>query len=761
MDVAVPGGMGTAKLTRLTSGLVLVGASCALAAMSVVARAQTTLPPVTIVAPEQRRVATPQSRPVVAPRRAAARAARSPSPAAAAPRPASTATIGALPPAYAGGQVASGQRIGLLGNRGVMDTPFSTTSITSEYIRDQQARTLGDVLASDPSVRASLPTTGFADQVSVRGFTLFGRDAALDGLAGGVPVRRFPFDSVERVELLRGPAGLLVGIPPSGSIAGTLNYVPKRATDDPITRMTAGFVSNGNLGTAIDVGRRTGDNKEWGIRVNGSFRDGDTPLPGQSDRLGNAAVGIDYRGERFRASFDAGYVNQFEQQYSQVILSVAPGAMVPPAPSPTTTLSQPWQRVAIQSAYAIARAEYDILDNTTIGVGYGQMTTRERSTQTVLTNLQSNGNVTATPAVLPYGYDNQSADVSLRTKVDTGPLTHQLALVGTALSIRDSIVNVNLLGPSAVQNIYRTFNVPEPTIGNVVSGNRTAQSTLTSVAIADVISAWNDRVQVTIGGRQQRIDINGYSPTTGAQIASFSGERFSPAYGILLKPSADISLYANMTEALLQGPTAPGGSANAGQIFAPAVATQREVGAKFSRNGFGAQIALFEIAQQANAVDPVNNRFGVIGLQRNRGAEFQVFGQLAPGVRLLGGVSLIDGRLTQTPGGLNDGRKAPGVPNVQVTFAPEIDLHGTGVTLTGRAIYTDGVFFDAGNLQPVPGWTRFDLGARYRTVVFGRPTMLRASVENILNKGYWNVAGRSLLSLGAPRTYLVSASIDF
>ena len=657
--------------------------------------------------------------------------------------------------------MAAGQRIGLLGNRAAIDTPFSTTSVTSEFIRDRQARTLGDVLASDPSVRPTLPSTGFADQVSVRGFTLFGRDATLDGLAGVVPVRRMPFESIERVELLRGPAGLLVGIPPGGSIAGTLNYVPKRATDDPITRMTAGFVSNGNGGTTIDVGRRFGDDRAWGVRVNGSFHDGDTPLPGQTDRLGHAAVGLDYRGERFRASFDAGVLDQFQRQYSQVILSVAPGAQVPPAPPPTATLSQPWQRVAIQSAYAMGRAEYDVLDDTTVGIGYGQMTTRERSTQTVLTNLQSNGNVTATPAVLPYGYDNQSAELSLRSKIETGPLTHQLALVGTALAIRDSIVNVNLLGPSTVQNIYQPFNAPAPTIGHLVSGNRTAQSALTSVAIADVISALNDRVQVTIGGRQQRIDISGYSPTTGAQIASFNGERLSPAYGIVLKPSAEVSLYANMTEALLQGPTAPGGSANAGQIFAPAVAAQREVGAKLYRDGFGAQVALLEIAQQAYGVDPLSNQFAGIGLQRNRGAEVQVFGVLAPGLRMLGGVSLIDGRLTQTPGGLGDGRKAPGVPTVQVTLAPEIDLPRTAVTLTGRAIYTDAVFFDAANLQPVPGWTRFDVGARYRTTMFGRPATMRASVENVFNTGYWNVAGRALLSLGAPRTYLVSASVDF
>jgi iron complex outermembrane receptor protein len=290
-----------------------------------------------------------------------------------------------------------------------MDTPFSATSYTAQYIQDQQARTLGDVLASDPSVRVSLPNTGYADQISLRGFTLFGRDATLDGLAGIVPVRRFPFDSVERVELLRGPAALLVGIPPGGSIAGTLNYVPKRATDDPIARWTTSFISNAEVGTALDVGRRYGDNKEWGVRVNGSIRGGDTPLPAQSKRAVNGAIGIDYRGERFRFSFDAGYVDQYQKSYSQIILSVAPGGTIPPAPAPTTTLSQPWQRVSLQSPYGLARAEYDILENLTAGIGYGRSTTSERSVQTVLTSLRSNGDLTAQSAVLPYWYTNDSA----------------------------------------------------------------------------------------------------------------------------------------------------------------------------------------------------------------------------------------------------------------------------------------------------------------------------------------------------------------
>src|SRR5690606_3919590 len=51
--------------------------------------------------------------------------------------PAPTKALGNLPAAYAGGQVATGGGLGMLGNRSAMDTPFSQTSYTAKTIQDQ------------------------------------------------------------------------------------------------------------------------------------------------------------------------------------------------------------------------------------------------------------------------------------------------------------------------------------------------------------------------------------------------------------------------------------------------------------------------------------------------------------------------------------------------------------------------------------------------------------------------------------------------
>jgi iron complex outermembrane receptor protein len=125
----------------------------------------------------------------------------------------------------------------------------------------------------------------------------------------------------------------------------------------------------------------------------------------------------------------------------------------------------------------------------------------------------------------------------------------------------------------------------------------------------------------------------------------------------------------------------------------------------------------------------------------------------------------MEGVQTRTVRGLFDGKGAVGVPRTQVNLYGEHDLpwlRAAGVlTLTGRVIYTSSQFYDQANTQWIPEWVRTDLGARYTTKINGRPLTLRATVENVLGHDYWATTGRGILTPGTPRTYRVSASIDF
>ncbi|MGB6105879.1 MAG: TonB-dependent receptor plug domain-containing protein [Pusillimonas sp.] len=214
---------------------------------------------------------------------------------------------GALPPAYAGGQVARGGRLGMLGNVDVMDTPFNITNYTSQLIEDQQAETVLDVLKNEPSVRQSAPAGNPAEaSFRIRGFGLSSGSVTFDGLHGMAPASGdLSTEFAERVEVLKGPSALLYGMSPSGAVGGAINLVPKRAGDAPLTRLTLGLESKTLWRTQVDTGRRFGANNEWGLRFNGRYKDGDKYIDDARNGGNLGALALDYRGERSRLTLDA------------------------------------------------------------------------------------------------------------------------------------------------------------------------------------------------------------------------------------------------------------------------------------------------------------------------------------------------------------------------------------------------------------------------------------------------------------------------
>ena len=212
-----------------------------------------------------------------------------------------------LPAPYAGGQVAKGARLGALGNRSVMDTPFNITSYTAELIENQQARSIADVMANEASVRFTTTSGHAYENFRVRGFDVNSSDIAINGMFGLAPSGHVPLEAMERVEVLKGPSALFSGMPPGGGVGGVVNLVPKRAGDDPLTRVSVGYQSAGQLMTSVDAGRRFGERKEFGARINGAFSDGDTELDGQSKKRQFLSGAFDYRGEALKATLDVHY----------------------------------------------------------------------------------------------------------------------------------------------------------------------------------------------------------------------------------------------------------------------------------------------------------------------------------------------------------------------------------------------------------------------------------------------------------------------
>lgn len=678
-----------------------------------------------------------------------------------------------LPAAYAGGQVARGARAGLLGNTKVMDTPFNTTSYTAELMENQQAITVADVLANDPSVRTvSYALTNAAaggDIFMIRGLSV--QDSILlDGVPGIISGRAGSAEIAERIELLKGPNALLNGMAAGagGAVGGAINIVPKRADDEPLTRMTTTYMSDSNVAGHLDLGRRFGEDKQWGIRFNGIYRNGDTATAEQSVELGSASIGVDYRGSQLRASLDAGHQTMNNRAPQGAAgFGIADGVEVPSAPKATDRIAQSWEYSKSRTNFALAKAEYDISPQWMVYGAVGGSDTSSRYLSTDIMVNDSVGNATATVYYWPNWTQYQVAQGGVRGTLYAGDVKHQLNMNASYLK-NDSGYTASYYGFTSYDtNIYQPVTVSAPSLAGFSSNPpKTNSLQLPSLALSDTISFLDDRIALTLGGRYQRVKSITYD-TSGAGTGDtvYQKQAVTPVLAVVVKPMRNLSLYGNYIEGLIQGDTAPVGVTNAGQTFPPIKVKQREIGAKYDFGSFGTTLSLFEI-QRPSGLSVANadgtSTYRMNGEQRNRGVELNLFGESARNVRWLGGLAYTDARLTKTDSGTYDGKVAPNVPRWQLNLGVEVDVPSlAGLTLSTRMLSTSSQYIEQSNVRGIPGWTRWDIGARYKTHAFGKPLMLRASVNNLFNRDYWASGSGNWIYLGQPRTVMLSASVDF
>lgn len=678
-----------------------------------------------------------------------------------------------LPAPYSGGQVARGSRAGLLGNTDLMDTPFNTTSYTATLMENQQAITVADVLANDPSVRTvsyGLTNSAAGGEIfMIRGLSV--QDSILfDGVPGVMSGRAGSAEIAERVELLKGPNALLNGMASGagGAVGGAINIVPKRADDEPLTRVTTTYMSNRNLAGHLDMGRRFGQDKQWGIRFNGIYRNGDTATSSQSVELGAAMLGLDYRGSQLRAWLDVGHqtMNNAAPQGSAGF-GIADGVGAPSPPSATARIAQSWENTKSRSNFVLAKVEYDISPQWMVYGAMGGSDTQSRYLSTDITVSDHQGNGTANVYFWPNWTRNKVLQGGLRGALYIGSVKHKLNLSATYLKSDSGFTSDYYGFTSYATNIYQPVTVAEPSLAGFSSNPpKTNSLQLPSLALSDTISFMDERIAVTLGGRYQRVRSITYD-TTGAGTGDtvYQKQAVTPVLGVVFKLMPNLSLYGNYIEGLIQGDTAPVGTTNAGQMFPPIKVKQREIGAKYDFGSFGSTLSLFEIERPsgfsvANAGG--TSTYQMSGQQRNRGIELNLFGELARNVRLLGGLAFTDARLTKTDSGNFDGNVAPNVSRWQLNLGGEYDVPTlAGLTLSTRMMSTSSQYIEQSNVRSIPGWTRWDIGARYKTLAFGKPMVLRASVNNLFNRNYWSSSSGNWVYLGQPRTVIVSASVDF
>ncbi|MCK5769884.1 TonB-dependent siderophore receptor [Algiphilus sp.] len=665
-------------------------------------------------------------------------------------------------PAYAGGQVATGGGLGILGNKGFMETPFNQTSYTAEYLENTQAQTLTQVLEASPSIRRSGGRYSSEENFSIRGFSASGVNTTYDGFYGLGTYRRNSLQEIARVEVLKGPSALLYGAPPDGGVGGTINLVPKRATDAPITAFHFSYAEESLFEGHLDVGRRFGRNNAFGIRVNAVHGDGDTPFDNNAEKLSLGSVALDYLGEDLRLFANFNYEDQ-QQDAAGFGSFVAADVPIPAPPDGSNNFAAPFTKTATERNYNILRAEYDIHENWMAEIGYAWQESNELQYVNFASQILNADGDYAEPTFYRFregDYDYHSMKARLAGRFETGPVTHTVAISAYSLTRDTNSWTRNAFGEGVgggVFNIYDpdTSQYTEPDFSTIEPSLAQFELVQQGVAVSDTLGVLDDRLQVTIGVREQRLE----NKNVGTGVTNYDESRLTPAFAVMFRAHERVALYGNYIEGLTEAPSPPSDALNADDVFDPVQTEQIEFGAKMNLGRFAATVSLFEITQPNSRTNPETNIFRLDGEQRNRGIELETFGELIPGLRLLGGLAFIDPELTRTQNGANDGNNASGTPELRANLYAEWDAcFLRTLTFTGQLIHTDEQFVDSANTRAIPSWNRIDLGARYVTAVHDTDVTLRLRVTNVLDAKYWENSG---LALGEPRNISLSMSLSF
>lgn len=690
-----------------------------------------------------------------------------------------------LPPVFAGGQVATGGRAGILGNLDSLDTPFSTTSYTSELMLNQQAKSIADVLLNDPNVRIARGFGNFQDVFMIRGFPAYSDDMTYNGIYGILPRQFLSSDFLERVEVFRGASAFLNGAAPGGSnLGGTINLVPKRAPDTALTRVSAGYESDATGWIAADIGRRFGAEQSTGIRGNFSYRDGETAVNDQDRQLTVVGFGIDHRGDKLRLSADIGYQ---DHHIDAPRPSVTPFGDVPKPPDADTNFAQDWTYTDEEQLFGVVRAEYDITNSVAVWGAFGMRHGEEK-------NVLANPNSSPDGSLTAYRFDNAreddvySGELGLRWDFATGPIEHRVIASASLFNIdsKNAYAFSNFFSPFA-SDLYHPANVAPPDADFFVGGslndpNTTFETDTSSFAIADTLKFADGKVSLTLGARNQTLKNDNFDYNSGDKISGYDDSKTTPVVGVVVRPTKSLSIFGNYIEGLVAGDAAPffgpapnfNPVVNAGQFQDPYAAKQFEIGVKWESDSLGATAAIFNVTKKVgtlsdSADDPETEAVELIykltGEQRNRGIEASVYGEPIDVLRIIGGFTWLDSEYTNGGIGLPEGNQPIGTPELQANVNVEWDLPVDGLTLDGRVSYTSSQYADTANTLELDSFVRLDIGARYAMTLAGKPFTIRGRINNVTNEKDWISAGgypfQGYLVLGDPLSISLSASIDF
>ncbi|CAM3605472.1 Catecholate siderophore receptor Fiu [Pseudomonas reidholzensis] len=629
--------------------------------------------------------------------------------------------------------------------------PQAIDSVKTSNLLDYGSNTLGKALEGIPNVSSGADTR--FDSVRIRGFES-SNDFYLDGIRDDSQYVR-DLHNIERVEVLKGPAGVLYG---RGSQGGIVNRVSKAPEHGRRSTIEAQGGSEDLRSLYADLSTDVSDDislrLNLGNQDNNSFRDG-----------------IDGSRQLFAPSMswqltpDLNWLVQYEySRYNRTPDRGIPGVNGRPADVDRETTYGDTQRDFIDDkAQSLrSRLNYQLSDSWQLRhtLGLFQLDSDFDNTYQVGYNASTN-TVTRQRWQQDLKTRNLSNTVEAEGDFATWGLEHKL-LVGLELAHqrRDPLLRTATGVPAL------NLNNPDRGLQHngqmVVSSNNHTVVDSRGIYLQNQIRL-NEQWQILAGVRFDRFEVE-----TTNQLRNISEPQdstsTSPRLGVVYSPWREHSFYASWSKTFspvgggLIGIT-PGAAGNANDA-GPELTRQKEIGVKsdWFDDRLSTTLAVYELElYNRRTRDPLNPELiQLSGLQRSRGIELTATGNVVGNWYVRGGIGLQDATIVKDNNGLEGNRindVAKRNASLFVTWKPELGWYAeTGLTLVGER------YADNQNTTVLPGYGRWDALAGYRTHDWD----VRAALSNLTDKTYYaSATSAAQIMVGDPRSLVVTGTYSF
>jgi iron complex outermembrane receptor protein len=653
----------------------------------------------------------------------------------------------------------------------LQEIPQTVNVIPAQVIRDQAPRNLDDALANVSGITQGNTLGSTQDSVMTRGF---GDNRNGSIMRDGMPVvqGRGLNASVERIEVLKGPASLLYGIQDPGGVVNMVSKKPELEQYNAVTLRgsTYGEGKNGSGGGLDSTGALgdTGlayrmildheDEDYW--RNYGTHRE--TLVAPSLAWFGESTTLLfAYEHREFLTPFDRGTV-------------IDPRDNHPLDISRDRRLDEPFNNMEGRSDLYHFEADHALNDDWNAHFGYSWNRETYDASQVRITAIDTNaGTLTRSMDGTQNAIStDRFTTVSLEGKVKVAGMQHDLVF-GIDDEYR-KIYREDLIR----QKSLSTFSYTNPVYGREVAGTTVspADSAQTdklrsdSVFVQDSIHLTDQWILVA-GARFQEYDQYAGKGVPFQANTDSNGQKWVPRAGLVYRYTDELSFYGSYTESFKPNSTiAPlsGSTTVLDGSIAPEEAKSWEVGAKLDIPGrVTGNVALFDIKKRnvlvANSEGPVT-LYSAAGEVRSRGLEVDLTGQLSDRWSMIGSYAYTDAEVTQDP--TYKGKKLQNVAKNTGSLSAVYDfgtvIGGDQLRVGAGARYVGERAGNAVNDFDLPSYTVADAFASYDTRVEGQKVKFQLNVKNLFDRTYYtSAASRFFVSMGDARQVTLSSTLEF